>query len=56
MYIFVFFIVGRGMKRFRETGGITGLEPSTNLPEHKIFACCVCCYKTASNSTNKHLE
>ena len=56
MYIFVFFIVGRALKRFRESGGITGLGPRENLPEHKIFACFVCCLKSAANHANNQLD
>lgn len=56
MYIFVFFVVARGMKRFRESGGLTGLEKSEDLIEHKLFGCCVCCCHAAANTAGKHMD
>ena len=56
MYIFVFFVVARGMKNFRKSGGLTGLDPSEGLFEEKIFACCVCCCHAAANTAGKHMD
>jgi hypothetical protein len=56
VYVVLFFFTGRALRRFRTTGGITGLDPTDNLWEDKLFRCCACCFNAAAKTAGNHLD
>ena len=48
VYLLLFVLTFRALRRFRVTGGATGLTPTDNLWEDKLHACCACCCKAAA--------
>jgi len=55
-YILLLFLTFRALRRFRTTGGVTGLTPVDNLWEDRLFRCCVCCCNCAVKTANSALD
>ena len=53
---FNFFMIAKWYWRFRTTGGIKGLNPTTNLPEERLAKGAVAIAKKAGNAAEKKLD
>ena len=56
VYLLLFVLTFRALRRFRVSGGATGLTPTDNLWEDKLHSCCACCCKAAASVANKQLD
>ena len=56
VYLLLFLATFRALRRFRVTGGATGLTPTDGLWEDKLHGCCACCCKAAGEHAHKHLD